>query len=74
MHVVERFADWAVQYRAQPLAPEVLHHAKLFSAADSALAALAPGLRARKSASSPSPRISVTSPPAPRTASKKSEK
>ena len=27
-HVVERFAAWAVQSRAQPLAPEVLHHAK----------------------------------------------
>ncbi len=27
-HVVERFASWAVQSRAQPLAPEVLHHAK----------------------------------------------
>jgi 2-methylcitrate dehydratase PrpD len=27
-HVVERFASWAVQFRAQPLAPEVLHHAK----------------------------------------------
>lgn len=28
MHVVERFAAWAVQSRAQALAPEVLHHAK----------------------------------------------
>jgi 2-methylcitrate dehydratase PrpD len=28
MHVVERLASWAVQFRAQPLAPEVLHHAK----------------------------------------------
>ena len=27
-HVVERFAGWAVQSRAQALAPEVLHHAK----------------------------------------------
>jgi 2-methylcitrate dehydratase PrpD len=27
-HVVERFASWAAQSRAQPLAPEVLHHAK----------------------------------------------
>ena len=27
-HIVERFAAWAVQFRAQPLAPEVLHHAK----------------------------------------------
>jgi 2-methylcitrate dehydratase PrpD len=27
-HVVEAFADWAVAYRAAPLAPEVLHHAK----------------------------------------------
>jgi 2-methylcitrate dehydratase PrpD len=27
-HVVERFASWAVQFRAQALAPEVLHHAK----------------------------------------------
>ena len=28
MHVVERFAAWAVQSRPVPLAPEVLHHAK----------------------------------------------
>jgi 2-methylcitrate dehydratase PrpD len=28
MHVVERFAAWAVDYRQIPLAPEVLHHAK----------------------------------------------
>ncbi len=28
MHVVERFADWAVACRRTPLAPEVLHHAK----------------------------------------------
>lgn len=28
MQVVERFAAWAEGYRAQPLAPEVLHHAK----------------------------------------------
>ena len=28
MHVVERFAAWAEGYRTQPLAPEVLHHAK----------------------------------------------
>jgi 2-methylcitrate dehydratase PrpD len=27
-HVVERFASWAAQSRVQPLAPEVLHHAK----------------------------------------------
>jgi 2-methylcitrate dehydratase PrpD len=27
-HVVERFASWAEQSRAQALAPEVLHHAK----------------------------------------------
>jgi 2-methylcitrate dehydratase PrpD len=27
-HVVERFATWAVQSRAQALAPQVLHHAK----------------------------------------------
>jgi 2-methylcitrate dehydratase PrpD len=28
MHVVERFAAWAESYRAAPIAPEVLHHAK----------------------------------------------
>jgi len=28
MHVVERLAGWAEGYRAVPLAPEVLHHAK----------------------------------------------
>jgi len=28
MHVVERFAGWAAEYRQAPLAPEVLHHAK----------------------------------------------
>jgi 2-methylcitrate dehydratase PrpD len=28
MHVVERFACWAEDYRSEPLAPEVLHHAK----------------------------------------------
>ena len=28
MHVVERFAAWAESYRAMPIAPEVLHHAK----------------------------------------------
>jgi 2-methylcitrate dehydratase PrpD len=28
MHVVEKFADWAVAYRRQEIAPEVLHHAK----------------------------------------------
>jgi 2-methylcitrate dehydratase PrpD len=28
MHVVERFAAWAVDYRQVPLAPEVLHDAK----------------------------------------------
>src|SRR5512132_1955476 len=28
MHVVERFAAWAEGYRAVPIAPEVLHHAK----------------------------------------------
>lgn len=28
MHVVERFAAWAGEYRGTPLQPEVLHHAK----------------------------------------------
>ncbi len=28
MHVVERFAAWAVAFRAQPIAPDVLHHAR----------------------------------------------
>lgn len=28
MHVVERFADWAQEYRKGPLRAEVLHHAK----------------------------------------------
>jgi 2-methylcitrate dehydratase PrpD len=28
MFVVEKFAQWAVAYRSQPIAPEVLHHAK----------------------------------------------
>jgi 2-methylcitrate dehydratase PrpD len=28
MHVVERFAQFAVAYRTQPMSPEVLHHAK----------------------------------------------
>ena len=28
MHVVERFAGWAAQYRRAPLSGEVLHHAK----------------------------------------------
>ena len=28
MHVVERFAAWAEDYRKVPIAPEVLHHAK----------------------------------------------
>jgi 2-methylcitrate dehydratase PrpD len=28
MHVVERFAAWAQDYRKVPIAPEVLHHAK----------------------------------------------
>ncbi|HEY8067395.1 MAG TPA: MmgE/PrpD family protein [Burkholderiales bacterium] len=28
MHVVERFAGWAEEYRGIPIAPEVLHHAK----------------------------------------------
>src|SRR5512147_124730 len=28
MHVVEQFARWAVEYRALPIAPDVLHHAK----------------------------------------------
>jgi 2-methylcitrate dehydratase PrpD len=28
MHVVERFADWAVQWRARPIPPEVAHHAR----------------------------------------------
>jgi 2-methylcitrate dehydratase PrpD len=27
-HVVEQFADWAAGYRTQPIAPDVLHHAK----------------------------------------------
>ena len=27
-HVVERFASWAERFRSQPLAPDVLHHAK----------------------------------------------
>src|SRR5437879_3728272 len=28
MHVVERFAAWANDWRSKPIAPEVLHHAK----------------------------------------------
>jgi 2-methylcitrate dehydratase PrpD len=28
MHVVERWADWAVQWRSQPIAPQVTHHAR----------------------------------------------
>jgi 2-methylcitrate dehydratase PrpD len=28
MHVVERLGAWAEAYRAQPIAPEVMHHAK----------------------------------------------
>src|SRR5687768_7287768 len=28
MHLVERFADWAVAFRAQPLPKEVVHHAR----------------------------------------------
>jgi 2-methylcitrate dehydratase PrpD len=28
MHVVERFAQFAVEHRARPVAPQVLHHAK----------------------------------------------
>jgi 2-methylcitrate dehydratase PrpD len=28
MHVVERLAAWAESYRAMPIAPEVMHHAK----------------------------------------------
>ena len=28
MHLVERFADWAVGFRTQKLTPEVLHHAR----------------------------------------------
>jgi 2-methylcitrate dehydratase PrpD len=28
MHLVERFADWAVGFRNQELSPEVLHHAR----------------------------------------------
>ena len=28
MHLVERFADWAVRFREQPLAEEVVHHAR----------------------------------------------
>ena len=28
MHLVERFADWAVSFREQPLSKDVLHHAR----------------------------------------------
>jgi 2-methylcitrate dehydratase PrpD len=28
MHVVERFADWALQWRSRPIPPEVAHHAR----------------------------------------------
>jgi hypothetical protein len=28
MHLVERFADWAVSFRAKPLSKDVLHHAR----------------------------------------------
>jgi 2-methylcitrate dehydratase PrpD len=28
MHLVERFADWAVSFRDQKLSPEVIHHAR----------------------------------------------
>ena len=28
MYVVERYADWAVQWRAQPIPPQVAHHAR----------------------------------------------
>jgi 2-methylcitrate dehydratase PrpD len=28
MHVVERYADWAVQWRSQPIPPPVAHHAR----------------------------------------------
>jgi len=28
MHVVERYADWALQWRWRPIPPEVLHHAR----------------------------------------------
>ena len=28
MHLVERFADWAVDFRKQSLSPDVLHHAR----------------------------------------------
>ena len=28
MHVVERFAAWAEDWRARPMSPDVLHHAK----------------------------------------------
>jgi 2-methylcitrate dehydratase PrpD len=28
MHVVERYADWAVQWRSRPIPPQVLHHAR----------------------------------------------
>ena len=39
--VVERFADWAVTYRSQPMSPEVLRHAK--RAVIDLLAAMVPG-------------------------------
>ena len=41
MHVVERFAGWAEEYRGIPIAPEVLHHAK--RAVIDLYAALLPG-------------------------------
>src|SRR5205814_1669871 len=28
MHVVERYADWAVQWRSRPIPDEVAHHAR----------------------------------------------
>src|SRR5205085_9162180 len=28
MYVVERYAQWAADWRSQPVAPEVLHHAR----------------------------------------------
>ena len=28
MHLVERFADWAVSFRRKPLPDEVVHHAR----------------------------------------------
>jgi len=44
MHLVERFADWAVAFREQPLSREVVHHAR--RAVIDWHAALYPGLTA----------------------------